>query len=158
MPAPRPSAGQSDRPWLLIIGSEALPFAKTGGLADVLGSLPTAIARLGWDVTLALPKYRGVGDGLLLDRFPVIVGGIAHDVGFFDASLDEGARALLVDCPPLYDRESLYGIGDKDYADNALRFAVLVRAALEFAGRQPAGPSVVHAHDWQTALAPVYLK
>ena len=68
------------------------------------------------------------------------------------------ARArCLVDCPDLFDREALYGIGNSDYADNARRFAMLVRAALEFAGRR-GRPSIVHAHDWQAGLAPVYLK
>ena len=56
---------------VLVIGSEAVPFAKTGGLADVMGALPPAIARLGWDVTVVLPRYRGVGAGSLVERFPV---------------------------------------------------------------------------------------
>ena len=60
---------------VLIIGSEAVPFAKTGGLGDVLGALPPALARLGWDVTLALPRYRGVTAGSLVESFPVTVGG-----------------------------------------------------------------------------------
>src|SRR6266850_2061190 len=124
-------ATKRPRPSVLIIGSEAQPFAKTGGLADVLGALPPALARLGWNVTLALPRYRGV---------------------------EAGARAILIDCPDLYDREALYGVANSDYPDNALRFAFLARAALEFAGRRGAGPSVVHAHDWQAGLAPVYLR
>jgi starch synthase len=66
----------------LIIGSEAVPFSKTGGLADVLGALPTPLARLGWDVTLAVPRYRGVTAGALVDTFPVTVGGYTRDIGF----------------------------------------------------------------------------
>lgn len=147
---------------VLIIGSEALPFAKTGGLADVLGALPAALARLGWDVTLVLPKYRAVAGDLLgpspVDRFALTVGGYAAEVGFFEAPLDDGARALLVDVPALYDRSELYGVGNTDYPDNPRRFAVLVRAALEFAARRAKPPSVVHAHDWQAGLAPVYLR
>jgi starch synthase len=142
----------------LILGSEAVPFAKTGGLADVLGALPAAIARLGWLVTLALPRYRDVDAGTLVERFPVTVGGFTADIGFFEAPLADGARALLIDCPDLYDREELYGVGNADYPDNPRRFTMLVRAALEFAARRGAGPAVVHAHDWQAALAPVYLK
>ena len=61
----------------LLIGSEAVPFAKTGGLADVLGALPPALARLGWDVTLAIPRYRGVTAGSLVDSFSVTVGGFS---------------------------------------------------------------------------------
>jgi starch synthase len=143
---------------VLVIGSEATPFAKSGGLADVLGALPSALARLGWDTTLVLPKYRGVSDGSLVERFPVGVGGYAHDVGFFEAPMPDGARAILVDCPELYDRDTLYGPNNTEYPDNPRRFAVLCRAALEFAARRGRGPSIVHAHDWQAGLAPVYLK
>ena len=145
------------RPSVLIIGSEAQPFAKTGGLADVLGALPPALARLGWSATVVLPRYRGVTAGAPVETFPVTVGSFTRDAAFFEAPLADGARAILVDCPDLYDRESLYGAGNVDYADNALRFAFLTRAALEFAGRRSAPPLVVHAHDWQAGLAPVYL-
>src|SRR6266850_1876129 len=142
---------------VLIIGSEAVPFAKTGGLADVLGALPPTLARLGWDVTLALPRYRGVEGGSIAARFPVTVGGYTREVGFFEAPLAAGARAWLVDCPDLFDRDGIYGPGG-GYADNPRRFAMLVRSALEFVARRGARASVVHAHDWQAGLAPVYLK
>src|SRR5436190_7660727 len=95
------------RPSVLLIGSEAHPFAKTGGLADVLGALPSALARLGWDVTLAMPRYRGITAGSLVDSFPVTDGGYVRDVGFFGAELQDGARALLIACPALFDREAL---------------------------------------------------
>ncbi|HMF96807.1 MAG TPA: glycogen synthase GlgA [Vicinamibacterales bacterium] len=144
-------------PSVLIIGSEAQPFAKTGGLADVLGSLPPALARLGWDSTVILPRYRGITAGTLVGTLPVAVGGFARNAGFFEAPLADGARAILVDCPDLYDREALYGPANTDYPDNALRFAFLARAALEFAARTDRAPRVVHAHDWQAGLAPVYL-
>jgi starch synthase len=142
---------------VLMIASEAVPFAKTGGLADVLGALPVALARLGWDVSVALPRYRGVIDGSLVDRFPLTIGGSAYQIGIFEEPVAEGARALFVDCPELYDRSGLYGPG-AGYPDNALRFATLVRGALEFAARSGAAPTIVHAHDWQAGLAPVYLK
>src|SRR5436309_8755744 len=116
-----PSAPTSSRrPSVLIIGSEALPFAKTGGLADVLGALPPALARLGWNVTVAVPKYRGVTAGDLLERFSLTVGGTSIDVGFFRAPLANGTTALLVDAPQLFDREGLYVSDDdgRDYPDN----------------------------------------
>src|SRR5262249_39362115 len=68
------------------------------------------------------------------------------------------ARAILVDEPALYDRDRLYGTESGDYPDNARRFAVLVRAALEFQIRRGGRPTIVHGHDWQAGLAPVYLK
>src|SRR6185295_11004456 len=74
------------------------------------------------------------------------------------APLADGARAVLIDCPDLYDRSGLYSVDNTDYPDNARRFAFLVRAALEYGARHGAGPSIVHAHDWQAGLAPVYLR
>ena len=142
---------------MLIIGSEAVPFAKTGGLADVLGALPRALAGLGWDVTLALPKYREVTGGSLVDAFPVTVGGYSRNVRFLEAPLAERARAIFVECPDLFDRDGIYGTGGADYPDSPRRFALLARAALEFTARHTP-PSIVHAHDWQGGLAPVYLK
>jgi starch synthase len=143
---------------VLIVGSEAVPFAKTGGLADVLGALPPALARLGWDVTLALPRYRDVTGAKVADRFSLSIGGFTSAVNVYESPLPEGARAVLVDAPELFDREGLYGIGNADYPDNPRRFGLLVRAALDFASRQTMPPSIVHAHDWQAGLAPVYLK
>jgi starch synthase len=99
-----------------------------------------------------------VAAGDLIEAFQVKVGRYAAAVRFFEAKLGDGARALLVDEPALYDREQLYAADGHDYIDNPLRFAVLVRAALEFAARRETPPMVVHAHDWQAGLAPVYLK
>src|SRR6202008_3626873 len=118
----RPMAKRRARPSVLIVGSEAQPFAKTGGLADVLGALPSALSRLGWHATVVLPRYRGVSAGTLVETFPVNVGGFTRDAGFFEAPLADGARAILVDCPELFDRAALYGVGSDDYADNARRF------------------------------------
>src|SRR5690348_9888186 len=136
MPARRPpSQRRADALRVLMIASEALPFAKTGGLADVMGALPRALGRLGCEVTVALPRYRDVDAGTRIDQFPVTVGAYTRDVAFFDVPLADRVRALLVDCPDLYDREALYGADGADYSDNARRFAMLVRAVLEFAGR-----------------------
>ncbi len=142
----------------LLIGSEALPFSKTGGLGDVLGALPAAIARLGWDVTLVLPKYRGTSPGgTFVERLPITVGAFSREVSLYESALGD-ARVLLVDCPELYDRDAIYGVGHDDYPDSPLRFAFLVRTALEYAARPERRPSIVHAHDWQAGLAPVYLR
>ena len=140
-----------------MIGSEAQPFSKTGGLADVLGALPQALARLGCDVTLVVPRYRGSDAGTLVERFELRVGGVIASIGLHEAQLG-GARVVLVDEPSLYDRDQLYAGDGGDYPDNPRRFAVLVRAAFEFALRRNVRPTIVHAHDWQAGLAPVYLK
>ena len=155
---PRPTPTPAHTRSVLMIGSEATPFSKTGGLADVLGALPQAIARLGWDVTLVIPRHRGTRAGTLTDRLAVKVGGYQADLSVYQASLCDGARALLLEAPALYDRDALYGAGGADYPDNPRRFGVLARAALELAVRRGTAPSIVHAHDWQAGLAPVYLK
>jgi starch synthase len=147
----------SPGPTVLMIGSEALPFSKTGGLADVLGALPQAVARLGWDVTLVVPRYRESSVGDLVERFEMRVGGMTAEIGIFETAMGS-ARALLIDEPSLYDRDHLYSTEIGDYPDNARRFAILVRAALEVTIRRGVRPAVVHAHDWQAGLAPVYLK
>jgi starch synthase len=141
-----------------MIASEAVPFAKTGGLADVMGVLPLALGRQGARVLLALPRYRGATGGERVAGFPITVGGRTFDVGFFAARLDEDVEVVFVDSPELFDREGLYGVGSRDYPDNAVRFALLARAALEFTARHRTRPDVVHAHDWQAAIAPVYLR
>src|SRR5688572_7973897 len=140
-----------------MIGSEALPFAKTGGLADVLGALPPAIARLGWRVMVALPRYRGVSAGTPVDAFDLTVGGVTHQAAVYETPLN-GALALLIDIPALFDRDEIYGAGGVDYPDNPRRFAFLVRAVLEHAARRSLALDIIHAHDWQAGLAPVYLQ
>ncbi|MGE3177911.1 MAG: glycogen synthase GlgA [Vicinamibacterales bacterium] len=142
----------------LFVASEALPFSKSGGLADVVGALPAALARLGWSVTVVTPRYRGVTAGSLAGRLPVHVGASSYDVGLFEAPMGEGVRGLLLDVPELYDREGLYHVQNVDYADNPRRFALLSKAALEWARLHGEPPSVVHAHDWQAGLVPVYLR
>jgi starch synthase len=144
---------------ILMVMSEANPFGKTGGLADVGGALPRAVGRLGHRTTLVLPRYRGAESaGAPVDRFALTLGSGTRDVGFFEQFVDPGVRVILVDAPELFDREGLYGIGSDDYPDNAYRFAFLSRAALEFARRHAERPDVVHVHDWQTGLIPVYMK
>jgi starch synthase len=143
---------------ILMIASEAVPFAKTGGLGDVAGALPQALARLGHRVVLVLPRYRGLAVDGVVERLPITIAGRTLEAAFTERDVANGVRAILVDCPELFDRAELYGAGNSDYPDNAVRFAFLVRAALEFAARQPETFDVVHAHDWQAGLAPVYLK
>ena len=143
---------------ILMVGSEALPFSKTGGLADVLGALPVALGSLGHRVTLVTPKYRGtqaLGTARTI-RVPGIGGAIA-ETHVVEHRLTEHVRAVLIDRPELYDRDSLYGTGG-DYPDNPRRFAFLSAAALEYAAQTDEAFDVLHAHDWQAGLAPVYLR
>ena len=141
-----------------MISSEAHPFAKTGGLAEVLGALPQALARLGHSVTVVLPRYGTVSAEGTRISHPFRLGPHTIPCVFVEVPLGTGVTAVLVDVPPLFDRDGLYGSNGRDYADNALRFAVLSRAALEYARMKGERLSVIHAHDWQAGLVPVYQK
>ncbi|HYN94812.1 MAG TPA: glycogen synthase GlgA [Pilimelia sp.] len=147
---------------ILFVASEGLPFAKTGGLADVLAGLPKALVKLGHDVAVVLPRSRGaiesarvtprtvvpsmsIGLGSRL-RFPAVLGAERDGVEYF-----------LVEDPEYFDREHLYGTAAGDYPDNPQRYAELCRVAVEIAkGVWP--PDVIHCHDWQAALVPVLLR
>jgi starch synthase len=140
-----------------MIGSEALPFAKTGGLADVLGALPKALIRLGHTVDLIIPRYRGVNAGQPSSSIRVALGGQVDDAEISTLESD-GLRTIFVGHNTYFDREYLYGVADRDYPDNPERFAFFCQAALNWAATINRGYDVVHAHDWQTGLVPVLLR
>jgi starch synthase len=141
---------------ILMVASEAIPWAKTGGLADVVGALPRALVRLGHQVDVVIPRYRGINAGRAAGRVTVALGGRSADAPVFELDT-EGVRMLFVDQPEYFDRPALYGEGNRDYPDNPLRFAFLGRAALEWASASGDRYDVVHAHDWQAGLVPVML-
>lgn len=143
---------------VLMVASEATPFSKTGGLADVASALPLALGRIGHEVTLFTPRYAGVTAGSWRDDVSAALAGVSLSGALFEEPMGPGARAMLVDCPLLYHRSGLYNNGQVDFEDNALRFAFLVLAALEWAAREAAPIDVVHAHDWQAGLVPAYLR
>ena len=137
-----------------MVASEAAPFAKTGGLADVLMALPRALARLGHAVDVIIPRYRGVPDGARAGVLKVIDGSTARETQVY-AVTSHGVRTLFVDHPAYFDRDGLYGHSGEDYPDNAARFAFLSRAALAWAGQLDHSYDLIHAHDWQAGLVPV---
>jgi starch synthase len=143
---------------ILMVASEAQPFSKTGGLADVANSLTRALGRLGHDVTLVTPRYRGVESGTPRGTARAQVAGYWFEAHLHDVPLGPGARAILVDCPPLYDRVGIYAESNTDYGDNPIRYAFLSIAALEWAAMQATPPAIVHAHDWQAGLTPIYAR
>jgi starch synthase len=143
---------------ILMVASEAQPFSKTGGLADVATALSQSLGQLGHDVILIVPRYRTVTAdlGAPRERIRAFVANRWFEADLYESPLGENARALLVDCPPLYDRDGIYAENNTDYVDNALRFAFLSVAAIEWASRQSQPISILHAHDWQAGLVPVY--
>jgi starch synthase len=150
----------SDALHVVFASSEMVPFAKTGGLADVCGALPKALARLGHRVTAFLPRYRSIPypAGEFLGSVHVPVDSVNRSVGFYRARLQEGVDVVFVEHPDFFDRSGLYGQDGSDYGDNRLRFALFARSVAEFFRSRGERPSVFHAHDWQAGLLPVYLK
>ncbi len=146
---------------IALIASEANPFAKTGGLADVLGALSLALERLGHEITLILPAYRGLlrGDFSLRESgmtFTVPVSDRQEAATILSTTIGKAVTVYFIRADKYFDREFLYGTPTQDYPDNAERFVFFCRAALEILQRNPV--DIVHAHDWQAALAVVFLK
>ncbi len=147
---------------VLSVASECVPLLKTGGLADVVGALPKALAAQGWHMRVLMPAYQG-----LLKKFglstpvwsdPDLFGGPARVVAGQVAGMD----MLLLDAPHLYERPGgPYSDPVGDYADNAERFAALSWAAAEIARTGLTDgwrPEVVHCHDWQSGFTPAYMR
>jgi starch synthase len=146
---------------ILHIASELTPYAKAGGLGDVVAALTKHLRLLGHKVTLVLPRYPAFAKaGLLTARrltpLGFELGGKAVEASLYDGRLASGVELLLVDVPGLYDRAGIYGEEGRDYDDNALRFATLCRAAVAIAKQRAEAGSpfhALHAHDWPAALA-----
>jgi len=159
---PGPAPRKSPRPLhITMISPEIVGFAKTGGLADMVGSLAMTLARLGHRVSMIMPAYRQVlRSGLPIResgiRFTTAIAGVRVDANVLIGSVG-GAPVYLIRADRYFDREYLYGAPEGDYGDNAERFAFFNRAALELL-RETGVPDVLHAHDWQTAAAIVFLK
>jgi starch synthase len=139
------------------------PFVKTGGLGDVVGSLAGAVRALGHEVSVFLPRYRSVDIQhweleTAIDYFELIVGNQLEATRVFFKKLANGVKVYFVEHPDYFMREELYGTLVGDYQDNDRRFTYFQRAALKAAEKLKLAPDIVHCHDWQTGLVPVYLK
>lgn len=147
---------------IVFAASECVPFVKTGGLAEVVGSVPREVVKLGHKATVYLPYYRQVRE-----QFPekkAVIRSITIPFQYYNrfaAILDGGARDgvqfYFVDCPEMFDHKSLYGTAAGDYPNNWERFGLFSRAVLE-AAKQLGVPDIFHVHDWQTSMIPVYLR
>lgn len=148
---------------VLFIASEAVPFSKTGGLADVAGALPRALKRRGCDVRVVLPFYRatretGIAFEPCLESLPVEISGEALPAVVLRADMEDGVPCYFVQRDDLFDRRYLYGTPEGDYPDNALRFIYFCKAVFSLCEALSYAPDVLHCHDWQTALVPAYLR
>jgi starch synthase len=141
-----------------MVSSEAAPLAKTGGLADVAGALPSALRAFGDEAAVLIPRYGSIDLKdlrLVLDHLTIHLGATPYDVSVYQAPAE--FPFYLLDCPPLYGREGLYGESGVDYPDNHIRFAVFCRGAIAVA-RTLFKTAIFHCHDWQAGLVPAYLR
>jgi len=143
---------------ILFAASEALPYAKTGGLADVIEALPRALVKLGHEVAVFLPRYRGVKTtGVNVPSLTIPQGARLRFPAITNDGVHRGVRYFFLDDPFYFDRDGIYGDRNHEYPDNAERFTEFSRAAIELA-KQIWMPDLVHCHDWQTAMVPVLLR
>src|SRR3989442_9453190 len=145
---------------IVFAASEGVPFSKTGGLADLVGALPRALAAMGHQVSVYLPRYRQTK---LTDAQTVVPSiTIPFDDRYRFCSVvtggnHSGVRFYFVDYPPFFDREALYGTSAGDYPDNAERFALFSRAVLE-TSKILGAPNAFHCHDCHSPQKPVLLR
>ncbi len=147
---------------ILIASSEAVPYIKTGGLADVAGSLLKELRAKKEEASLVLPLYSAIKSKYKLHATGKIIlvkmGSVAYRGSIFASSKADNPEAYFIECDELYGRPELYGTPAGDYPDNALRFIFFSRAVLEACIAMRIKPDVIHCNDWQTALVPLYLK
>lgn len=149
---------------ILFAASEMHPLARTGGLGDVIEALPGALRDRGHEVSVVLPCYAGLPERSDLQvrstgvTIPVPVGQKTVDAEILEATAPNGVQVFLVRADAYFDRPGLYGADNQPYDDNAERFIFFSRAIVELARRIMPPPEILHLHDWQTALAAVYVK
>ncbi len=146
---------------ILFVVSECVPFAKTGGLADVAGALPAALAERGHDVRIVMPRYRVTKKHPASKLGPVLAvpvgGGDVYGAVLETTLPGSAAKVYFLEHDNLYDRDGIYGDSHGDFGDNLARYTFLSRGALELCDLLDFRPDVIHVQDWPTALVPVYL-
>jgi starch synthase len=148
---------------VFFLSPEVVPFAKTGGLADVAGSLPKALKGMGCDIRVAMPYYRTTKKGnfkvnvIYEDVEIPLFGEILKD-DIFLTEADGGVPLYFINKDEFFDREYLYGTPKRDYFDNAERFVYFSRTIFLLCKMLDFQPHVFHCNDWQTGLVPVYLR
>ncbi|MDH4231303.1 MAG: glycogen synthase, partial [Nitrospirota bacterium] len=147
---------------ILIASPEAVPYAKTGGLADVAGALVKELRRKNEKAFLVLPLYAAIKSRHKLHAtgktIVVKIGTVQYKGRIFASTKEDQPDAYFIECDELYGRPELYGTSAGDYADNAIRFIFFSRAVPELCLAMRIKPDIIHCNDWQTALIPLYLK
>ncbi|HYQ47928.1 MAG TPA: glycogen/starch synthase, partial [Thermodesulfovibrionales bacterium] len=147
---------------VLIACSEAVPYAKTGGLADVTGALLREFRKERLNASLIMPLYSVVRKSFRLVKtgktVRVAMGNFEIEGVIWATDRRRQAGAFFIECDPFFARPELYGTGEGDYTDNALRYIFFSRAVLEACLALDIAPDVIHCNDWQTAMVPLYLR
>ncbi len=143
---------------ILFIAAEATPYAKTGGMADVIGALPRALRQLGHDVRVALPRYKAVDVDrwklkLVASRLAAPMSRRSELVDVYEGEQADGVRVYFIDAPDYFNRERL-----STYPDDGDRFILFSRAVMEFIRTHDWNPQVIHCHDWHTGIVPNWMK
>ena len=153
-----------DKPFRILFATpEVIPFAKTGGLADVAGALPKFLQALGCEIKLVMPYYRMVrNSGLpiqyLGEAIEVPLGNEVIEADIYQGHLDQNIPVYFIGREEFFDRQYLYSTPKGDYFDNAERFIFFSKATLLLCRHIEFSPDVIHHHEWQTGLIPAYLK
>ncbi len=135
---------------IAICASEVVPFAKTGGLADVAGALPLALEGVGQEVVIIMPRYKSIQDGKF--KIQRLREGISFSV------IGNNIKVYFIENDAYFNRDGLYGDKTGDYKDNLERFSYYSRSALDLLKEINFKADIIHCHDWQSALIPIYLK
>ena len=141
--------------------SECVPYAKTGGLADVVPSLSKALAEKGHEVYIFLPRYGMIETHhltMLKENIALHFGGQNTYFNLYQHKTPEGINAMFIDYPSLFDRNGIYGDAGKDFPDNGIRYLYFARAVIESCVNLRLIPDVFHSHDWQASFIPTYLR
>lgn len=142
---------------IYLLAAEIVPFAKTGGMAEVVGALPKALKALGHDVRLVMPRYGQVKPErfqlhTLLDAIPVKIGPHQEQVRVLQGTIGTDIPVYLIDAPRYFEREHIYG-----YTDDGERFILFCQAALEAVRALGWSPNIIHCNDWQTGIIPNWM-
>lgn len=148
----------SDQPLkILILAAEIVPFAKVGGLADVVGALPKALKAFGHDVRLVMPRYGQIDPvrfhlTTVIDSLAIKMGEFSVPISVRQTTIGDGIPVYMIDAPRYFERENIYG-----YTDDGERFILFCRAALEGVRELGWSPDIIHSHDWHTGIVPNWM-
>jgi len=149
---------------ILLVSSECVPFAKTGGLGDVTGALPRFLQKLGHNIIVVIPLYSYIDSkkhdiNVTIDKMNVKMGHEAINCSVHKTTIPENVPVYFIDYEPFFGRSNIYHDNYfNDYPDNPKRFSFLSKAALQLCHELSFIPDIVHANDWHTAILPAYLK